>query len=162
MNGHPTESLSAYVDEELEAEERRLIEAHLLECEICASLARDLVDMRAEIAGFYARLAAPPDLENKVIAALNRRQASPAAASTGLAAVSIAALAALIVLAFLYGGTFFKLFSIAVQFLLTAAYVASKVASTMPAVWVAVLPLSAFVFILSGLSLRRILRSAAP
>ncbi|MDG0793811.1 zf-HC2 domain-containing protein [Cohnella ginsengisoli] len=162
MNEHPTESLSAYVDQELEAEERRRIEAHLLHCASCASLVDELIDMRSEIAGFYSQLTAPPDLEFKVLSALDGRLAKSAGTSTGLTAVSLVALAALIVLIVMYGATFFKLFSIALQFSLTAAYVLSNVASSIPAVWGAVLPLCAAIFVLSGLSLRRILRSTAP
>ncbi|SFB45015.1 Putative zinc-finger [Cohnella sp. OV330] len=162
MNEHPTESLSAYVDQELDAGERNRIDAHLLHCASCASLVDELIDMRAEIAGFYGQLAAPPDLEFKVLATLDGRRAKSAGTSTGLTAVSLVALAALIVLISMYGATFFKLFSIALQFSLTAAYVLSNVASSIPAVWGAVLPLSAAIFVFSGLSLRRILRSTAP
>lgn len=44
MNGHPEEQLSAYLDGELPAEERAVVEAHLRTCGACA---RALAEMRA-------------------------------------------------------------------------------------------------------------------
>lgn len=162
MNDHPTEWLSAYIDQELEEEVRERIEEHLRQCESCRNLVADLIDMRSEVADFYGHLAAPPDLERNVMATLERNTATSTIARTGLAAVPLIGLAGLVVLICVYGSTFFKLFSIGLQFMLTAAYVASNVASTIPAIGGSVWVLSAAIFVVSGLSLRRILRSAAP
>jgi anti-sigma factor RsiW len=160
MNDHPTESMSAYLDEELDKEERMRIDRHLLQCEICRGLLADLMDMRSQVADFYGHLEAPPDLELKVLASLERKAAATTIHASSVA-VPLVGLAALAVLACLYGATFFKLFSIVLQFVLTAAYVISNVASSIPGVWGSVLVLSAGIFVVSGLSLRRILRSAA-
>lgn len=162
MNDHPTESLSAYIDQELDTEERRQIDRHLLQCEFCRELLADLMDMRSQVADFYAQLEAPADLELKVLASLNRESAPSTITDTSSAAVPLIGIAAIVVFLYLYGATFFKLFSIVLQFLMTTAYVASHVASSIPAVWGSVLALSAGIFVISGLSIRRILRSTAP
>jgi len=162
MNDHPTEWLSAYIDRELDAEERAKIERHLLECESCQAVAAELMDMRSQVEDFYGRLEAPRELEQRVLKELDRRAAASALTKTSTAAVPLVGLAALLALIVVYGASFWKLFAIVFQFLLTAAYVASHVAASIPAVWGTVLALSAGIFALSGWSLRRMLRSTAP
>lgn len=159
MIDHPTEWLSAYIDLELEAGERMRIEEHLLACESCQDLIADLMDMRSQVADFYGHLEAPADLEQKVLASLTRKLSASAITKTSSAAVPLVGLAAIAVLLYMYGATFFKLCSIVLQFMLTAAYVISHIAAAIPAVWGSVMVLSAAIFVISGLSLRRILRS---
>lgn len=161
MNDHPTESLSAYIDQELDAEERRRIDRHLLECETCAAMVADLMDMRSQVADFYVHLEAPHDLEQRVMLSIERTAKTSTITTTSSAAVPLVGVAALVVLLALYGSLFLKLFSIAMKFFLTVAFAASHVASSIPAVWGSILVLSIGIFVLSGLSIRRILQSTA-
>lgn len=161
MNDHPTERLSAYIDEELDAEEREQVERHLARCESCRAELADLMDMQVQIAQFYRQVEAPDELERKVLMALDADAKASSITRTSSAAIPLIGLTVLVALFGLYGSILVKLFSIAIQFVVTAAYVMSHVAASVPAIWIAVLALAIGLTLLSGLSLRRILRSSA-
>ena len=61
--------------DDLDAEERRALEAHLGRCVGCSDLARDLADVVGELAFATPELAPPPDLHAAVMAALPGRGA---------------------------------------------------------------------------------------
>jgi len=154
MKEHPLEWMSAYIDEELDPAERQQMETHLSQCESCCGLMAELMEMKNEIATHYDRIEAPAGMENRIMQALERQPAT--AGSVSIPLIGLSALAALF---FFYGSIWVNLFSVAFKFLITAAYAASRVASSIPALWVTLLAIAIGITLLSGFSLRRILRS---
>lgn len=159
MNGHPIESISAYLDDELNADERREMERHLVLCESCRAMAADLTDIRMQVFMHYGAIEAPDGLEEKVLASLVSPSTITRGEKAGLTMIPLAALFAIGVLTALYGSTIIKLLSIAFGFLVAAAYVASRVASSEPLLWGTSFAIAIALIVLSGLSIRRILRS---
>jgi anti-sigma factor RsiW len=159
MSNHPIDRLSAYLDNELEEVERQQMDTHLVECESCRELLADLAEMQNLISSAYRSIKAPIDLEQKVLIALDEQSATSKWAGFGLTAVPIVGLLLLFVIMFLYGSVLLKLLSILLSFMVTAAHVFSHIASSIPVMWGAIFLLAVCVFLLSGLSLRRILRS---
>lgn len=161
MSDHPTEWLSAYVDQELDAAEREQVERHLEQCESCLATVTDLIEMQAQIAHFYRQVEAPEDLEQTIMKVLDTETTSSTITRAGSAVIPLFGVAALIVLFSIYGSILVKLFSFVLQLVITAAYVMSHVIASVPALWIPVMGLAVGLTLISGLSLRRILRSSA-
>lgn len=165
MSDHPTERLSAYMDEELEKEERLEVERHLAACASCRALLSELQELQAQVAQYYVQAEAPDTLELNIMEALdNKETAKNSAASTVTKPSTVVVPAAgFLVLAFLiyhYGAVWLKLFTVLFKFTITAAYVFSHLASSIPAVWISASITAVGLMLISGLSLKRILRSS--
>lgn len=159
MNEHPIESLSAYIDDELDQEERQALERHLTSCESCRTMAAEFMDIRTRISSHYGAIDAPDGFERNVLSSLRPPSPVTLGEQAGFAIIPLAALAAICLLLALYGSTMLKLLSAAFGFLATAAYVVSRVASSDPLWWGASFAIAIGLIVLSGISIRRILRS---
>ena len=62
--------LDDYVDRELSPDERRLVEQHLAECEVCAREYRFEMTFIAEVRGKLQRVKAPPQMVERILARL--------------------------------------------------------------------------------------------
>lgn len=159
MNGHPIESISAYLDDELNADERRQLERHLATCETCRAMAADLTDIRMQVYMHYGAIEAPDGFERKVLSSLRSPSTVTLGEKAGFTMITLAALLTIGVFAALYGSTIIRLISIAFGFLVTVAYVVSRVASSEPLLWGASFAIAIGLIVVSGISIRRILRS---
>ncbi|MFC5530278.1 anti-sigma factor family protein [Cohnella yongneupensis] len=155
---HPLDQLSAYVDHELDESEHERVDFHLDECESCRALTAELTEMRSLIANAYQSIEAPVRMEQHVMSIIEQRSSDPMIASFGLTAVPIAGLLLLFLVLYLYGSVALNFLSITFSFIVTSAHVFSHIASSTPVMWGAIFLIAIFVFLLSGLSLRRILR----
>ncbi|WP_040948983.1 anti-sigma factor family protein [Gorillibacterium massiliense] len=161
MMDHPTEWLSAYMDDEMELEQRQKMDRHLAECASCRALLSDLMDMQSQVAQFYHQVKAPDTLEMNIMKALEKESAASWITKTSTAIIPIMGIIFLSVIIFRFGSIWLKLFSVLFKFTVTAAYVISHIASSVPTVWVSALIMAVCLTLISGLSLRHILRSSA-
>ncbi|MBB6669307.1 anti-sigma factor family protein [Cohnella nanjingensis] len=161
MENHPVEWLSAYLDNELDVDDRRKMDIHLAECESCRALVEDFAELQNQIHSTYLSLEAPYDLEKSVMDAILKKSSSPIYVGIGLTAVPLVGLLILLTIIFLYGSVLWKFITVAYKFMVTGAYVFSHIASSIPVMWGTIFILAVGVFLLSGLSLRRIFRSTA-
>ncbi|RUS46977.1 anti-sigma factor [Cohnella sp. AR92] len=160
MKEHPFEWISAYIDEELDPAERQRMDLHLAQCESCFDLVTELRDMKNEVAMHYERIEAPEGMEVRILQAVEAVERKPSTLTkAGSLSIPLIGLTVLVALSFFYGSILVKLITVAVKFMVTAAYVVSHVASSIPAVWVTALAIAIGISLLSGFSLRRILRS---
>jgi len=161
MSDHPAEWLSAYMDDELDREQRQSVERHLAECMSCRALLSELKDIQSQVSTFYLQAEAPDDLERRVLEALDDKPAAPAMAKTRAALIPIAGVVILFVILILYRSIWLKTFSVLFKVTVTAVYVISHIISSVPALWISILAIAVGLSLISGLSLRRILRSSA-
>lgn len=62
--------LDDYLDRELDAEERRLVDQHLADCEVCAREYRFEQSVIDQVRSKLHRLVAPPDMVDRILARL--------------------------------------------------------------------------------------------
>ncbi|MFC3801201.1 anti-sigma factor family protein [Cohnella sp. GCM10012308] len=161
MSDHPAEWLSAYMDEELDESQRQEIDLHLAACASCSAILSDLMDMQKQMTDFYLQIEAPAALERNVMEALDRASPTSAAAKSGAVLIPAMMLLVFAAVIYKYGDIWLKVFAVLLKFTVTAAYIVSHVASSIPTVWITATIVAECLMLLSGLSLKRILRSSA-
>jgi anti-sigma factor RsiW len=158
MMDHPIDWLSAYIDDELEADQRQLIEDHLQHCESCAAVVHDMMELKAQVAGFYVSIEPPLYLEQQVMQAINNKSSTDSWIRSWFA-VPIAGVLCLAALWFLFGSILLSLVSVLFKFVLAAFYLLSNMATSIPSVFGTVVIIAVMLLMISGISLRRLLRS---
>ncbi|WP_127531575.1 anti-sigma factor family protein [Paenibacillus kobensis] len=72
MIGHLNDQLSAYLDDELNEEEKKAIEAHLESCESCQALLDVWLAMQEQVKDIFQFAQAPAHIEANVMATIER------------------------------------------------------------------------------------------
>jgi len=81
MTDHPSDALSAWIDDDLDPTARRAVEAHLAACAECRGVVAELETLRADARRWADDTAQPPtDLWTGIAARLGERAAGPAPA----------------------------------------------------------------------------------
>jgi predicted anti-sigma-YlaC factor YlaD len=160
MMEHPIVWFSDYLDNEIDAEKRKLMEEHLEQCESCAAALSDMVEIKSQVAGYYALVEPPLDLEQMVMQAIEHKSPVKLWVRSSLA-VSLTGVVCLAALWFFLGTVFLKLLSVLFKFVLAIAYVFSNFVTSIPSVYGIVLMITFLLMMISGISLRRLLRSTA-
>lgn len=156
---HPIDELSAYLDDELNTEERLLVERHLASCPSCASMLEELSETKAVTAGWLGTIELPPELELNVLQAVERESGY----RSWIGSWSFIAIAGVLCMAafwIFFGGIALKVFSVAYKMLAAFAYLFSGVVTVAPSVYGAVLTAILLLLAISAVSLRRMLRSS--
>jgi anti-sigma factor RsiW len=158
MMDHPNGWLSAYIDDELEADQRQLIEDHLQHCQSCAAVVHDMMELKAQVAEFYVTIEPPLYLEQQVRRAINNKTSTDSWIRAWFA-VPMAGVLCLVTLWFLFGPILLRLVSALFKFVLAAFYLFSNMAASIPSVFGTVVIIAVILLMISGISLRRLLRS---
>lgn len=158
MINHPDDLLSAYIDNELNADENRIIEEHLACCEQCQTLYEDLLHMKFQVSSAFQDFEAPEDLEQRIINEINLY---PAAKPINKAWVTLPVLGILTVLIVLIlsGPVFVTLISILFKFIAVLVFVIPSVLTSVPSLFGASIIFSIFMLIFSSFYLRRLLQT---
>ncbi|MFE4570921.1 zf-HC2 domain-containing protein [Paenibacillus chitinolyticus] len=155
----PEEQLSAYMDEELNEEERLEIESHLAHCQSCRLLLNEFMELKQSYSAEMFALAEPAGFENRVMQAVAHESKIR---NLGKLWLLVPLLAAVVVILLTIAA-----WPVAVHFM-NGAFVIGKAllftiphaVSSMPVVAGVTVALSLTVLVVSFLSLRRLLRSA--
>ncbi|WP_123040184.1 anti-sigma factor family protein [Cohnella candidum] len=156
---HPIDELSAYLDDELNTENRLLVERHLALCPSCASMLEELAETKTAMAGWSGAIELPPDLEINVLRAVERESGY----RSWIGSWSFIAVAGILSMAafwFFFGGIALKVFSVAYKMLAAFAYLFSNMVTVAPSVYGVVLTAILLLLAISAVSLRRMLRSS--
>jgi len=157
---HPEEQLSAYLDGELGQEEAEHIETHLINCPACQALLLELVDLKQTFSSSMVELVEPADLEIRImqaVASQNRMR------NVGNLWILLPMLSAMVfVLVFIFAGPLLiPLIQGVLMIGKTLVLTMSHAVSNMPIFSGTVVLLSLIVFVVSLMSIRKVLRSNA-
>lgn len=158
MNNHPeAQWLSAYMDDELSAEQLRYCEDHVASCEQCQLLLNDLLSLKSEVRTAYAAIQAPDMLEDAVLSRIQLQSSKRSSMKewifllTGLFILSI--------FLFMLHPIMTRLLSVLATFLLALVYMFSHYIASIPLLTEVSSVLSVGIVFLSSLSLRRLLQT---
>ncbi|WP_276352312.1 anti-sigma factor family protein [Cohnella caldifontis] len=158
MMEHPVEWLSAYLDDEIDEKTRIQVRDHLESCESCAETLRELAEIQALTASFYGAIEPPPELEQSVRQAIGRKL-PPRAWFRSALALALADAVCLAMVWQLFGGLVWILWKSAYKISIAAAYLVSDGIGSSPSLYAWAVGLALILIFLSGISLRRLLRS---
>ncbi|SEB46081.1 zf-HC2 domain-containing protein [Paenibacillus sp. GP183] len=158
MANHPDDLLSAYIDNELSANDRMRIEEHLGSCDQCQSLLDELREMQLQVIKNYLAIDAPFDFEQRVLKTIENKTASPSLTKVWFA-LPAAAIVCFIGIGLVVGALFLKLSSWVIKILVALTYVLSSVVTSLPTLLAATILFSIFVLVVASFSLRRLLRT---
>ncbi|MCY9669857.1 zf-HC2 domain-containing protein [Paenibacillus alginolyticus] len=158
MINHPDDILSAYIDNELNDDENRILEEHLAYCEQCQTLYEDLLHLKFQASSAFQDFEAPVDLEQRI---MNEINLNPAAKPINKAWVTLPVLGILTVLIVLIlsGPVFVTLISILFKFIAVLVFVIPSVLTSVPSLFGASIIFSIFMLIFSSFYLRRLLQT---
>jgi len=156
MIAHPDEWLSAYLDNELSAEDQQRIKAHLADCEQCRLLLEDLREMQLQVADAYRSVEAPQEMEQQIMQAIEAKTAAQAGDKAWFV-VPLSGILSLTAVWLLFGTVLFRLLSVLFKFFVAAIYSFSHIAAAIPSIWGAILLLAISIGLISSFSLRRLL-----
>ncbi|MBW7452732.1 anti-sigma factor family protein [Paenibacillus sepulcri] len=158
MTDHPKAQLSAYLDDELNDEERQQVETHLATCESCQVLLEDLLSIQGDVVKTFQLIQEPADLEIRVLQSIGIEK-MPAAAGKGWLYVPLVALLAFGAIWFATGPIFVKLIVGFIKFMMVMVYLASHFISSVPVLSGLTVVLSLIVLTASVYSLRRLFQT---
>ncbi|NOU76188.1 hypothetical protein GC098_33375 [Paenibacillus sp. LMG 31458] len=162
MKNHPDDLLSAYIDNELNADENRLIEEHLAYCEQCQTLYEDLLQIKFQVSSAFQDFEAPENLEQRIINEINLNSAANLKSKSitkAWIALPVAGILAVLTVFILSGPVFVKLISILFKFIAVLIFVIPSVLTSVPSLFGASILFSIFMLIFSSFYLRRLLRT---
>jgi predicted anti-sigma-YlaC factor YlaD len=157
MMEHPIDWLSAYIDDEIDVENRQLIEAHLEQCESCITTLNELVEIKAQVAGLFERIEPPFDLEQKVMQAIEDKSPVQLWLRSWLS-ISIISVVCLATFWYFLGPILLKLITVMYKISLATVYLFSNVVTSIPSVYGIVVMIIIMLLMISCISLRRLLR----
>lgn len=158
MMNHPDDLLSAYIDNELNANEHRIIEDHLASCEQCRTLFEDLLLMKDQVSSTFQDFEAPENLEQKIINEIKLNSAAKPITKVWVT-LPVAGILAVLIVFILSGPVFVKLISILFKFIAVLIFVIPSVLTSVPSLFGASILFSIFILIFSSFYLRRLLRT---
>ncbi|NBD24976.1 anti-sigma factor family protein [Paenibacillus glycinis] len=160
MDKHPEEQLSAYLDDELNPDERRKVEDHLATCASCQALLEELAYTKQDLAQTFSRIEAPMDFEARVMQTIGDDKARSYAGKgrivallLGLLTIGLFYLMTVEVVGKLMHGWF--------KLMITLIYAASHFILSVPALTGGTIVLSLIILVTSVVSLRRLLQASA-
>ncbi|MGO4106586.1 anti-sigma factor family protein [Paenibacillus sp. YAF4_2] len=157
MERHLKEQLSAYLDGELNQDERQEVEAHLETCETCQELLEDYLHLKQDFVLSFSSIEAPEDLEDKVIRSL-RTKTFPAEKYIGWF-IFLCILIPFVIFYALTGTVIIKLLHGFSKFIIILVYAASHFILSVPVLSGMVIFLSLLVLAVSFYSLKRMLHT---
>lgn len=158
MSVHPEEKLSAYIDNELQDEERLEVEAHIELCSSCQALLKDLHSLQSAVALTFHAIPEPAGLENRIMQSLGK-VTEQAKAGKGWLSVPLAVFFALGMLWLTIGAMFVKLIGGLLKFIIALVYMISHLIAGLPVLSGMTIILSFIILGASAFSLRRLLQS---
>jgi anti-sigma factor RsiW len=158
MTYHPEDQLSAYMDDELNKDERQQVEAHIETCESCQALLQDLLDMQSDVVRTFHLIQEPADLESRILQSIGKEEI-PASAGKGWLSVPLVALLVLGLLWFVTGAVLIKLIHGFIKVMIAMVYMASHFISSVPVLSGLTVVLSLIILSASFYSLRRLLQT---
>ncbi|WP_025688618.1 anti-sigma factor family protein [Paenibacillus zanthoxyli] len=160
MIEHPEDQLSAYLDDELNAEERQRVEDHIEECESCQALLEDLLVMQSELAQTFRQIQEPAHLEVRVLQSISEEKI-PTAAEKGWAFGFLMMVLTFGIFWFLSGSVLVKLIHGLLKLTAAMVYAASHFILSVPVLTGLTVVLSSVILAVSAYSLRRLLQTTA-
>ncbi len=155
---HPIEELSAYVDDELDAESRRLLETHLHQCEFCSAALNGIREIKSQVAGYFESVEPSVLFERNVMKAIGRSVPVRIGVQSGIF-LTLAGFAFLAAFWLLFGPIAVKLLSTLYSFARASVYLGSSALASIPSAYGVFLAFSILLIMISGISLRRLFRS---
>jgi predicted anti-sigma-YlaC factor YlaD len=152
MEHHIDELVSAYMDNELSAEDLQIVKAHLESCEQCNQLVEELLNIQSEVLGFFQTVNAPIALENKILAKINIK--SPTKSGFFSLGISLIFIIAAI---YFFGSLIFKAISIITKILIGMIYTSTQFIGDQPMTRMSVILFAIILLVISGIALRRLL-----
>jgi anti-sigma factor RsiW len=156
MANHPEDLLSAYIDNELTADERQHVEEHLHSCTQCQLLAADLLELQQQVSAVFQTVDAPRHIEQRIMHEIELQTRAPFISRNWLA-IPLAGALCLTAVWYLFGSVFFTLLSVLFKFLLALIYALSGMVTSIPTLTGATAVFAIFIVIISSFSLRRLL-----
>ncbi|MBY9079308.1 zf-HC2 domain-containing protein [Paenibacillus sp. HN-1] len=155
---HPEEQLSAYLDGELNEEDRLLVESHLKECPDCRMLAEDLLNDQRLLFSAFETISPPDDLEAS-IAAIISKEAQPLPVLKRMLSFALSAISLFAVIGLIMGAFYIKMFAGAVKLMKPLLFLSTHMLADMPLLLGVVILFAVAVLALSAVSLHRLLRT---
>jgi len=159
MSCHVEDQLSAYMDDELNEEERQQVETHLESCDSCQVLLEELFTIQSSVIHTFSQLQAPADFEIRVQQAIADREETPVFGK-GWLFVPLMAFIALGLLWIATGAVFVKLVHGFLKLMIAMVYTASHLISGVPVLSGITVVLSLIIISTSVYSLRRLLQTS--
>jgi anti-sigma factor RsiW len=157
MMEHPIDWLSAYIDDEIDVDNRQLIKAHLERCESCNKTLNEMFEIKTQVAGLFERVEPPFDLEKKVMQAIEDKSPVQLWLRSWLS-ISIISVVCLATLWYLLGPILLKLIIVMYKISLATVFLFSNVVTSIPSVYGMVVMIIIMLLMISGISLHRLLR----
>jgi anti-sigma factor RsiW len=158
MTNHPELQISAYIDNELNDQDRQEVENHIESCTSCQGLLEDLLAMQTDVSQMFSRLHAPSGMEGRILQVIQDESAIKVK-GFGWFSIPIVALILLSTLWLMTGAVFLKLLSSLLKFTVVMVYMVSHLISTLPTLAGLTLVLSLIILSVSGYSLKRLLQA---
>jgi len=152
MKQHIDELASAYIDNELSAEDLQSVKAHLESCEQCNQLVEELLSIQSEVMGFFQMAHVSVGIENKVLEKINHK--SPII--SGVFTIGVPFLFIFIGLYF-FGSFIFKAVSILTKVLIGMSYTLTYYMGYQPVTRMSIVLFAIILLFISGYALRRLL-----
>jgi predicted anti-sigma-YlaC factor YlaD len=152
MEHHIDELVSAYIDNELCAEELQTVKAHLESCEQCNQLVKELLNIQSEVMELFQAVPVPMGLENKVLGKLNLKTPIKLGFFTfGIPLIFI------FTALYIFGSFIFKAVSIFTKILIGLIYTGTHFIGYQPMTRLSVVFFAIILLVISGYALRRLL-----
>ncbi|WP_410513591.1 zf-HC2 domain-containing protein [Paenibacillus sp. BR2-3] len=158
MNYHPEDQLSAYMDDELNEDERQQVEAHLEKCESCQVLLEELLSIQSDVLHTFTLIQEPADFEMRVLGSIATKE-TPAVAGKGWLFIPATAFLALVVFWVLAGTVFVNMMHGFLKIMIAMIYMTSHFISSVPVLSGLTVVLSLIILTTSVYSLRRLLQT---
>ncbi|BBH20379.1 hypothetical protein Back11_17240 [Paenibacillus baekrokdamisoli] len=160
MTKHPEDQLSAYLDDELNNDERRRMEDHIEKCESCQALLEDLLVLQRDLVQTFNLIQEPADLEVRVLQSIAKEE-SPATVGKGWLFGFLMVSLTLGIFWFVTGSVLVKLVHGFSKLMIAMVYVASHFILSVPVLTALTVVLSLIILVTSIYSLRRLLQTTA-
>jgi anti-sigma factor RsiW len=160
MTKHPEDQLSAYLDDELNHDERQQVEEHIEKCESCQALLEDLLVIQRDLVQTFNLIQEPADLEVRVLQSIAKEE-SPATAGKGWLFGFLMVTLTLGIFWFVNGSVLVKLIHGFLKLMIAMVYVASHFILSVPVLSGLTVVLSLIILVTSIYSLRRLLQTTA-
>lgn len=161
MSEHIEHLLSGYMDNELTEHERNEVERHLTACPRCRGILSDLIDIQGQVVAAFQTGEVPESIEDRVLHTIRAEASAPVSKNNRVwLLVPIASVILLIAAAFALTGSFLiKLTSITGKVLLNLIYAFGSVLGADPLIMAGLLGVSFILIIVSGISLKHLLKT---
>ncbi|MGG1554549.1 anti-sigma factor family protein [Paenibacillus ferrarius] len=153
MIHHPEDQLSAYLDDELSAEEKQAVEMHLESCESCRALLDEWLALQVKVHDIFQFKQAPPAFEEIIMQTIEKNHQRTS--GKRWLALPLIAIMLVCVIGIATGAMFLKFIHGFARLFVAILYMVTHIMSGVPLVYFTVIALSVLVLIASLYSLRR-------